>query len=80
MCEKPLSTNLEDCVSIYKSLRSNPSSTPSQLFSIGHVLRYSPHNMLLRKLLLQDKVIGDIMSVDHTEPIGWWYFSHGFVR
>ncbi|EKD13190.1 uncharacterized protein L3040_002992 [Drepanopeziza brunnea f. sp. 'multigermtubi'] len=81
MCEKPLATSLADCVSIYKSLLPNlPDATPSKIFSIGHVLRYSPHNMLLRKLLLEDKVIGDIMSVNHTEPVGWWHFTHSYVR
>lgn len=81
MCEKPLATSLEDCVSIYKSLLPNlPDTNPSRIFSIGHVLRYSPHNMLLRKLLLEDRVIGDIMSVNHTEPVGWWHFTHSYVR
>ncbi|KAK0114922.1 hypothetical protein ONS96_013397 [Cadophora gregata f. sp. sojae] len=81
MCEKPLATSLNDCVSIYKSLLPDlPNITPSKIFSIGHVLRYSPHNMLLRKLLLEDRVIGDIMSVNHTEPVGWWHFTHSYVR
>ncbi|PVH72485.1 oxidoreductase family protein [Cadophora sp. DSE1049] len=81
MCEKPLATSLEDCVSIYKSLLPDlPNTAPSKIFSIGHVLRYSPHNMLLRKLLLEDRVIGDIMSVNHTEPVGWWHFTHSYVR
>jgi predicted dehydrogenase len=75
MCEKPLATNLLDCVDILKSAGSN-----QQLFSIGHVLRYSPHNVLLRKLLLEDKAIGVITYVNHTEPIGWWHFTHSFVR
>ena len=34
--------------------------------------------MLIRKLLLDDDVIGDIMSVEYTEPVGWWHFSHGY--
>ncbi|RDW94356.1 hypothetical protein BP5796_00119 [Coleophoma crateriformis] len=82
MCEKPLATSLADCVSIYKALLPGlpNNKTPSKVFSIGHVLRYSPHNMLLRKLLLEDKVIGDIMSVNHTEPVGWWHFTHSYVR
>src|ERR1700722_13858106 len=81
MCEKPLATSLDDCVSIYKTLLSKDSDTGlSTIFSIGHVLRYSPHNMLLRKLLLEEKVIGDIMSINHTEPVGWWHFSHSYVR
>jgi predicted dehydrogenase len=82
MCEKPLATTLEDCVSIYRSLLPNlpETSTPTRIFSIGHVLRYSPHNMLLRKLLLEDKVIGEILSINHTEPVGWWHFTHSYVR
>ncbi|KAI0206205.1 NAD(P)-binding protein [Astrocystis sublimbata] len=77
MCEKPLATTLADCTSIYNAL--TPLQT-SKVFSIGHVMRYSPHNMMLRKLLLQDNVIGDILSVHHTEPVGYWHFSHSYVR
>lgn len=68
MCEKPLATRLDDCVEMYRALKANKNEKGEQLvFSIGHVLRYSPHNMLLRKLLLEDRVIGDILSVVHTE-------------
>ena len=77
MCEKPLATTLADCVAIYKALRDNKTNT---VFSIGHVLRYSPHNMLLRKLAVEDRVIGDVLSVVHTEPVGWWHFTHSYVR
>lgn len=82
MCEKPLTTNMDDCVAIYKSLLPGlpHTTTPSRIFSVGHVLRYSQHNIVLRKLLLEDKAIGDILSVEHTEPVGWWHFAHSFVR
>lgn len=82
MCEKPLACSLDDCVDIYRSLLPGlpGNTTPAKIFSIGHVLRYSPHNMLLRKLLLEDKVIGEIMSINHTEPVGWWHFTHSYVR
>ncbi|KAH8592403.1 NAD binding Rossmann fold oxidoreductase-like protein [Bisporella sp. PMI_857] len=82
MCEKPLACTLEDCVAIYKALLPGlPGNiTPTKIFSIGHVLRYSPHNMLLRKLLLEDKVIGETVSINHTEPVGWWHFTHSYVR
>ncbi|KAK1828192.1 NAD(P)-binding protein [Podospora conica] len=81
MCEKPLATRLQDCVDLYGALRDNRSEKGEQMvFSIGHVLRYSPHNVLLRKLLLEDRVIGDILSVVHTEPVGFWHFTHSYVR
>ncbi|OAA57916.1 NAD(P)-binding domain protein [Niveomyces insectorum RCEF 264] len=77
MCEKPLATTMDDCVAIYRALRRSSSEL---VFSIGHVLRYSPHNMLLRRLLLADRAIGDVLSVVHTEPVGWWHFTHSYVR
>jgi len=75
MCEKPLATTLGDCLSMYGAL-----ANQDTIFAIGHVLRYSPHNILLRKLLLEDRVIGDVLSVEHTEPVGWWHFTHSYVR
>lgn len=76
MCEKPLATNMDDCMQMYSALQKNE----GKVFSIGHVMRYSPHNMILRKMLLEDRIIGDILSVVHTEPVGWWHFSHSYVR
>ncbi|MCJ1281681.1 hypothetical protein MMC26_001003, partial [Xylographa opegraphella] len=80
MSEKPLATTLNDCLAIYRSLKTPSLEQPRAVFSIGHVLRYSPHNMLLRKLLVEDGVIGDVISIEHTEPVGWWHFSHSYVR
>ncbi|KAK4227737.1 streptomycin biosynthesis protein StrI [Podospora fimiseda] len=69
LCEKPIATSLKDCQDIYISLGANK---PETIFSTGHVLRYSPHNMLLRKLLLEDRVIGELISIEHTEPVRNW--------
>ncbi|KAJ5960346.1 Oxidoreductase N-terminal [Penicillium vulpinum] len=85
LCEKPLALSLDDCLTVYRALQppegpGNIPQAPKNIFSIGHVLRYSPHNILLRKLLLTDRVIGDIVSLEHCEPIGWWHFSHSYVR
>lgn len=82
MCEKPLATRLDDCVDMYRALRANVDQRTGEqcVFSIGHVLRYSPHNMELRRLLLEQRVIGDVLSVVHTEPVGWWHFTHSYVR
>jgi hypothetical protein len=81
LSEKPLATTLDDCLRIYTALTpKDPTASPTALFAIGHVLRYSPQNLLLRELLLKDEVIGDVISVEHTEAIGWWHFSHSYVR
>jgi predicted dehydrogenase len=75
-CEKPLALSLSDCLSISTILKNHP----PKIFSIGHVLRYSPHNLLLRKLVTTDLAIGEVVSIEHTEPVGWWHFSHSYVR
>lgn len=81
MCEKPLATSLDDCLAISDALSAAQKQANSpRIFSIGHVLRYSPHNRLLRKLLLTDRVVGDIVSLEHTEPVGWSHFAHSYVR
>ncbi|KAG0321029.1 hypothetical protein BGZ97_012284 [Linnemannia gamsii] len=85
LCEKPLALSLNDCLTVYRTLQppqgeSQTPTPPSNIFSIGHVLRYSHHNILLRKLLLLDRAIGDIVSLEHCEPVGWWHFAHSYVR
>ena len=80
MSEKPLATTLNDCLKIYQSIQPVQNKAPTSIFSIGHVLRYSPHNILLHKLLLENEVIGNVFSMEHTEPVGWWHFAHSYVR
>jgi predicted dehydrogenase len=74
-CEKPLSTSLEACVRIWKALKeSSRKNERETIFGICHVLRYSPHNMLLKRLV-DEGVVGDVLSLEHVEPVGWWHFS-----
>jgi len=39
------------------------------IFAVGHVLRYSPHNLLLKRLVCDDEIIGEVIAVEHTEPV-----------
>ena len=80
MCEKPLATTLNDCLTIYKGMSDTEGGPQSALFCIGHVLRYSPVNMLLKQLVAEEEVIGDVVAIEHTEPVGWWHFTHSYVR
>lgn len=83
-CEKPLSTRLESCIRMYKALndakKSGGGAKKDPIFGICHVLRYSPHNMLLRHLVRDKNIIGDVLSIEHCEPVGFWHFSHSYVR
>lgn len=67
-CEKPLATNLADCLAIRDVVRETGKS-----FFFGLVLRYAPLYTRVRKLL-DEKSIGEIISVEFNETLG---FNHG---
>jgi len=62
------------------AMQASITAEPPVLFAIGHVLRYSPHNMLLHKLLVEDGAVGEVVNINHTEPVGYWHFAHSYVR
>ncbi|KAH5508406.1 hypothetical protein HBI31_043860 [Parastagonospora nodorum] len=79
--EKPLGTRMESCGRMYGALKDAERENEKEtVFGICHVLRYSQHNMMLRHLVLEKEVIGDVLSMEHVEPVGWWHFSHSYVR
>jgi predicted dehydrogenase len=47
--------------------------------AICHVLRYTPATRLVRALIESGR-IGELVAVQHLEPIGWWHFAHSYVR
>ncbi|KAF1812925.1 NAD(P)-binding protein [Eremomyces bilateralis CBS 781.70] len=82
LCEKPLATRLKDVNDIHALIKARQMEEveKQRVFAICHVLRYSPHNMMLRDLVVEQKIIGEVLNVEHTEPVGWWHFSHSYVR
>ncbi len=67
-CEKPLATNLDDCLAIRETVEHTGRS-----FFFGLVLRYAPLYSRIRTLL-DDGQIGQIISVEFNETLG---FNHG---
>lgn len=49
------------------------------LFVVCHVLRYTTHTIALQRLIA-DGAIGEVLSIEHLEPVGWWHAAHSFVR
>ncbi|HEY1178036.1 MAG TPA: Gfo/Idh/MocA family oxidoreductase [Phytomonospora sp.] len=74
LLEKPMAITEEECVAIEQaSLKYGVS------IAVCHVLRYTPYTTKLVELL-RAGVIGEIVSVDHVEPIGFDHFAHSYVR
>ncbi|MGN8552164.1 UNVERIFIED_CONTAM: Gfo/Idh/MocA family oxidoreductase [Microbacterium sp. SLM126] len=74
LLEKPMATNEEDCVRIVEAVEA-----AGVRLAVGHVLRYTPFTLALQDIL-REGAIGDIVNIDHLEPIGHWHFAHSFVR
>ncbi|MEV4893138.1 Gfo/Idh/MocA family oxidoreductase, partial [Nonomuraea sp. NPDC055795] len=64
----------EECRRIVRAV-----SESGVLFAVCHVLRYTPYTELVKRVT-GSGVIGEIMSVEHLEPVGWWHHAHSYVR
>lgn len=49
------------------------------MLAVGHVMRYTPYTRAVKELIASGQ-LGDIMSVQHLEPVGFWHQAHAFVR
>lgn len=74
LLEKPMAPTREDSLRIVEAAERN-----DVLLMVCHVMRYSSYTRAL-KAMLDDGRIGEIVSVEHLEPIGWWHFAHSYVR
>jgi predicted dehydrogenase len=74
LLEKPMATTEDDCEQIAEAARRNGTA-----LAVSHVMRYTPYTVALKKLL-SEGVLGDIVSMEHLEPIGYYHFAHSFVR
>lgn len=65
-----MSVTVDECALIYKAVVKNKVK-----LAVGHVLRYTQYTKALKKVL-DSKVLGDIVNVQHLEPVGFWHFAH----
>jgi len=72
--EKPMAPTAEECREIVKAVKK-----AGVIFAVGHVMRYTAYYEALKKLI--DKgAVGEVMAVQHIEPVGFWHQAHSFVR
>lgn len=74
LCEKPISPVKEELEEIAQLAQNY-----DKVISICHVLRYSPFFVQLKKML-DDGAIGQLVSIQHIESVGYWHMAHSFVR
>lgn len=74
LLEKPMAPNEADCVRIVDAVKRN-----GVLLAVAHVLLYTPFTRRVRELV-RSGAIGDLVTLDRLEPVGWWHYAHSYVR
>ena len=74
LLEKPMASDEEGCRRIVAA-----ASQHGVMLGVCHVLRYTAYTQAL-KAVLDAGTIGQIVSVEHLEPVGYWHHAHSFVR
>jgi predicted dehydrogenase len=74
LLEKPLAPTPEECEQICQAAIDN-----DIIFSVGHVLRYTPYTQKLKEII-ESGVIGEVVSLQHLEPVTYWHQAHSYVR
>ncbi|MBQ6471516.1 MAG: Gfo/Idh/MocA family oxidoreductase [Victivallales bacterium] len=74
LLEKPMAPTAEECRKIVKEVKE-----AGIIFAVCHVLRYTAYSRLLKKTL-DAGAIGDLVSIQHLEPVRHWHQAHSFVR
>lgn len=74
LLEKPMAPDEKGCREITKTVLSK-----KIIFAVGHVLRYTRYTQHL-KGIIDSGLIGDVVSIQHLEPVGFWHQAHSYVR
>ncbi len=74
MLEKPMAPTPEECCKIIDAVKKS-----GVILAVGHVLRYTPYTETLKKII-DSGAIGEIVSIQRLEPLGFWHQAHSYVR
>ena len=74
LLEKPMATNPADCRRIVEAVEQN-----HILFAVFHDFRYFNYTKVLKETI-DSGLIGDVVSIEHLEPVGYWHYAHSYVR
>jgi len=74
LLEKPMAPNEADCHRIVKAVKE-----AKVMFAVCHVMRYTHYTQVLKQVI-DSGAIGEVVSMQHLEPVGYWHQAHSFVR
>ena len=74
LLEKPMAPDEAGCRRIVAAVEE-----AGVMLAVGHVLRYTPYTTAVKEIVDSGE-LGEIMSVQHLEPVGFWHHAHSYVR
>ena len=74
LLEKPVAPTEKECRAILKQAHKY-----NRIVAVCHVLRYAPYFVALKEVLASG-AIGDIVNIQHFEPIRYAHMAHSYVR
>ncbi len=74
LLEKPIATSEEDCRAVLAAQKKS-----GKRVVVCHVLRYA-HMYAKIKSLIDEGVVGDVVTVNAIERVCYWHQAHSFVR
>lgn len=74
LLEKPIAPTEKECLDILSL-----ANKTGRIVAVCHVLRYAPYFIKLREMI-QSGSIGELISIQHLEPIEHVHMSHSYVR
>lgn len=74
LLEKPIAPTLEEVRAV-----ADAATRSTGTVTVAHVLRYTPFFSAVKRAIGAGW-IGELVTIAHTEHIGYWHFAHSFVR
>lgn len=74
LLEKPVAPTEQQCRDILALANQS-----GRIVAVCHVLRYAPYFVKLREII-QSGVLGQVVSLQHLEPMGFEHMTHSYVR
>jgi predicted dehydrogenase len=74
LLEKPIAPTWAECVEAVRAVEQ-----AGVILAVCHVMRYTPYTEAVMRVVAGGR-LGQIVGVEHLEPIGWWHFAHSYVR
>jgi predicted dehydrogenase len=74
LLEKPIAPSKDDCTRVVAA-----AEAAGVVFAVCHVMRYTAYTDAVRAVI-EEGQLGELIGIDHVEPVGWWHFAHSYVR